>query len=244
MSNVLTRMHEIWYADDFPSLASRYTKIYFIRNAATEASEYEIVQGAGYSSPISSKGQEQLKLLAKRFQNVPLSAIYYSGNASSTPTAMAVNKHHHVPMRPDPALEEINFGAAKGQTYSWFRAFFPENFSRMLHEPHRFEAPLGDSTVQIYLRMRDAIRKIEYANRGQTIAVVSHQWALRCMMCWLYYDNLKMLRYITWADNTAISLGLYDTDRDLWRIRFRNDDSHLPDAFKSYTVQRWNIFDC
>lgn len=219
-----------------------FTQIYLIRNAETDANVRDIFQGAGTDTDLSKKGNAQLDCLAERFREIPLDAVFYSPCIRGEKTAQAVNRYHNAPMRAEPELHEFNGGILEGKSWAYFQQNFP-TYLTWRDAMQDFSVTLGEDMKEVYARMKNIIGYIEYAGRGGTVAVVSHSCALRNLLCALFYSDIRYLRYITWADCTAVSLVWYDPDRKVWRVRFRNDDSHLPEALKSMTNERWNRFD-
>ena len=105
-------------------------------------------------------------------------------------------------------------------------------------EINHFTAPNGESTKQVYDRMKAAMRRIASENKGRTIAVVSHGMAIKAYLN--YADGREWANYADpgWADNTAVSLIEYD-DELVPRILFKNDSKHLTEGLSTLAVSKW-----
>ena len=71
------------------------TTVYIIRHAEAEGNVYRRCHGQ-YNALLTTRAYKQLPYLAKRFENVPLAAVYSSDLFRARVTAQAVAEPHHL----------------------------------------------------------------------------------------------------------------------------------------------------
>ena len=85
------------------------TTVYIIRHAEAEGNVYRRCHGQ-YNALLTTRAYKQLPYLAKRFENVPLAAVYSSDLFRARVTAQAVAEPHHLSVETRPVLREIDMG--------------------------------------------------------------------------------------------------------------------------------------
>ena len=212
-------------------------RIYLVRHAEAMGNVQEFFQGRT-DTQISEKGSRQLECLAERFRTIPIEAVYSSPLKRTLDTAAAVNMHHGLPIIRNSEIIEINGGKWEGVKWSELPALFPQEYRLWNEAINCFYAPEGESTEQVYDRMRAAMDKIAADNQGKTIAVVSHGMAIKAYLnyadgrCWKNYSDPG------WSDNTAVSLIEYD-DEMKPHIVYKNDCSHLSEELSTLSFSKW-----
>ena len=94
------------------------TKIYLIRHGEAEGNLYRIWQGST-DGKITPRGALQLEALAKRFQDVPLDALYSSDRVRAMDTALALKRgHEELELQTSPDLREIDVGPWEGVAFA------------------------------------------------------------------------------------------------------------------------------
>ena len=79
--------------------------IYFVRHGSTEGNEGNVYQHP--ETPLSEKGVEQAKILATRFETIPLELLVTSDMKRALMTAEEISKHNKVPLEKNPLFREI-----------------------------------------------------------------------------------------------------------------------------------------
>ena len=212
-------------------------RIYLVRHAEAEGNVKEFFQGRT-DTEVSEKGRLQLERLAERFKCIPIEAVYSSPLKRAYFTAEAVNRFHGLPIITDKEIIEINGGDWEGVKWAELPEKFPEELRLWKEEINHFTAPHGESTKQVYDRMKAAMKQIASENKGRTIAVVSHGMAIKAYLnC---ADGREWENYADpgWSDNTAISLIEY-SDELVPRIIFKNDSTHLEGGLPTLAVSKW-----
>ncbi len=212
-------------------------KIYLVRHAEAMGNVKEFFQGRT-DAVISPKGEKQLDRLAERFRDIPIEAVYSSPLVRAYSTAQAVNRYHGFDIIRDDELMEINGGDWEGVYWAELPKRFPEELRIWNECIEKFQAPNGESTLDVYNRLSAAIDVIAAANRGRTIAVVSHGMAIKAYLT--YAEGRAWENYVDsgWSDNTAVSLVEYD-DNLKPSVIFKNDASHLTDGLSTLAVSDW-----
>lgn len=212
------------------------TKIYLIRHAEAEGNWRRTFQGHS-NGEISEKGRRQLELLAERFRDIPLDAVYSSPLRRAVATAQAVN-HAGLPIITDDRLMEINGGGFEGLRFDELSEHFPSEHENWRLAPHLFTAPNGESMASVYARMREVMGEIARNNAGKTVAVASHGCAIRNYQCFALGLGLPRIGEVTWCDNTAVTLLEYGEDFTP-RVVALGDSSHLPESESTLATQSW-----
>ena len=212
-------------------------KIYLIRHAEAMGNVLEFFQGR-YDAEVSDKGRKQLDCLAERFRSIHIEAVYTSPLKRTLDTAEAVNRHHGLSIIKNAEIIEINGGKWEGIRWSELPMLFPEEYRLWNESINSFHAPDGESTEQVYDRMKAAMDKIAADNQGKTIAVISHGMAIKAYLN--YADGRRWNNYADpgWSDNTAVSLIEYD-DEMKPHIIYKNDCSHLSDELSTLSFSKW-----
>ena len=89
------------------------TRIYLVRHAEAAGNKQRFFQGH-MDGKVSDKGHVQISLLAKRFENIKLDAVYSSPLSRAVETANGVNSGSGLEIITDERLMEINGGVFEG----------------------------------------------------------------------------------------------------------------------------------
>jgi broad specificity phosphatase PhoE len=175
---------------------------------------------------ITDEGKAQLRLLTERFRDIPVDVICSSDLQRAMMTAAAVNTHHRKAIVPTPLLREINGGDWEGKDIRTFPDEFPTASDLWENVPECFRAPNGESMTEVYRRVTTILEQIVTDCDNKTVVVVSHGCAIRNLLCFIKYGDIKRLRDVEWSKNTGVSYAEFDGS---WKLIFENDISHLPE---------------
>jgi probable phosphoglycerate mutase len=92
------------------------TRIYLIRHAEAEGNLYRRIHGH-YDSLITENGYRQIEALRRRFETIPLDAVYSSDLFRTVATAEAICRLHDLKPVTRPDLREVNMGAWEDRTW-------------------------------------------------------------------------------------------------------------------------------
>ena len=213
------------------------TKIYLVRHAEAMGNVEEFFQGQT-DCELSEKGKKQLELLAERFRDIPIEAIYSSPLKRTIDTAEAVNKYHNFPIIRDDGLIEINGGVWEGKPWADLPKLYPVEHDLWQNKMQDFYVADGERMTEVFERMKNAVDKIAAENDGRTIAVVSHGCALRNFLCYAMGKPISALKDVGWSDNTAVSLVEYENG--VPKIIFKNSNDHLTGELSTLSKSKWS----
>lgn len=92
------------------------TTVYLIRHAEAEGNLYRIAHGQ-YDGLITDRGYQQLRVLKKRFDDVPIDAVYSSDLFRARTTARAIYEPKGLELHLEPAFREIHMGCWEGRPW-------------------------------------------------------------------------------------------------------------------------------
>lgn len=213
------------------------TKIYLVRHAEAMGNVEEFFQGQT-DCELSEKGKKQLELLAERFRDIPIEAIYSSPLKRTIDTAEAVNKYHNLPIIRDDGLIEINGGVWEGKPWADLPKLYPVEHDLWQNKMQDFYVADGERMTEVFERVKNAVDKITAENDGRTIAVVSHGCALRNFLCYAMGKPISALKDVGWSDNTAVSLVEYENG--VPKIIFKNSNDHLTGELSTLSKSKWS----
>lgn len=203
--------------------------IYLIRHGTTESNAKGIFQGQ-LDIPLNERGRAQADCLARRFENVPLDAVYSSPLSRAYETAEYVGRSHGLTPVAVPELSEINGGLMQGKDGDTNRRLYPEQIYYMSYEPAKFCAPGGETSRQLYDRMIRAVGSIAAENQGKNVAVVTHGFAIQMFMSYVEGDAFEDTAYRI-VGNASVTTVTYDDALNVRLERF-NDESHIPENLR------------
>jgi probable phosphoglycerate mutase len=129
---------------------------------------------------ISKDGMKQSEALVDRLKSLPVSAIYSSPLQRTLETAEPLSRALNLKVEPRLRLIEVDFGDWTGQTMDQLRSDPGWNRFNTLRSLTR--APNGDRMLDVQSRMVDELEELRSIHPGETIAVFSHQDAIKAAL--------------------------------------------------------------
>jgi broad specificity phosphatase PhoE len=129
--------------------------------------------------PLSDRGREQAAAVARTLREVARSAelVLSSDYARAMETARIIANELALPVLPEPALRERNFGIARGRLYSEFA----DETLALWRDPHyRIEG--GESWADVHERVAAFFAKLRQGPPAREIIAVSHGGAISVML--------------------------------------------------------------
>ena len=214
------------------------TTIYLIRHAEAEGNLYRVAQGQ-HDSNLTDRGWQQVKALERRFQRIPIDAVYASDLYRTRATASAVCRPKGLLLHRRRDLREICVGDWEGRTWGDIARRTPEAMADFGARMDRWSIPGAETPAQVLARVRAAVEDIARENPGKTVAVFSHGYAIRLLLANLQGISLRDTgAQCPTGDNTAVSL--LEWDGEALRVLWQNDNRHLdalPKARRSYALE-------
>lgn len=137
-------------------------------------------------SGLNAKGESQAVAVAALLAGEEVAAIFTSDLARAVETGRHIGAVHGVPLKTEPLLREMNFGAWEGLTFRELQAQYPEVLEDWLQDPFTLRVPGGETASELGERVILAWNKIiRDANSAQTVVIVAHAGPLRMLLCHL-----------------------------------------------------------
>lgn len=202
------------------------TTIYMVRHCESEGNACRRNQ-ARFDGVVTRKGLLQSQVLAERFRDIPVTAIYSSDawrcRVSAQPLAQAKGLRVQYRM----LLREYTIGVWEGLSIGYTASAEPERYARWLATPYDHDIPGADPFWLIAERGCEAVAQIARENPGGTVVAFTHSCTLNCMLTRLLGRPISDYAAIKSGDNTAVTLLEVEEDGTV-EVRYINDDSHLP----------------
>ncbi|MDD5169414.1 MAG: histidine phosphatase family protein [Syntrophales bacterium] len=196
-------------------------ELILVRHGETTWNKERRVQGRS-DIELSEVGLEQARKLALALKDYPLEAIYASPLTRARQTAEAINAHHHLHIRIDAGLMEMDQGDFEGLSFKELMACEKEFLQQWISDPSSVTMPNGESFIQVQQR---AWRVIEdMAGKPENVLVVSHNFTIAAIVCKLRNISLSEFRSgcVDTASKTIIHINEGEPSFTLF-----NDRSHL-----------------
>lgn len=202
------------------------TTIYMVRHCESEGNACRRSH-ALFDGIVTRKGLRQAQVLAERFKDIPLTAIYSSDAYRSRMTAEPLAKAKGLPVQYRMMLREYTIGAWEGMAIGYTACRYPELYAHWLEAPYDHKIPGADPFALIAERGYVAIQRIAAENPGGTVVAITHSCTLTCALTKVLGQPISYYGSIKSGDNTAVTKLEVDEDGHVEAI-YINDDSHLP----------------
>jgi len=203
------------------------TTIYMVRHCESEGNACRRSQ-ARFDGIVTRKGIRQSEVLAERFANVPVTAIYSSDAYRCRVTAEPLSRQKMLPVQYRMLLREYTIGAWEGYSIGYTACRFPELYETWLTAPYAHNIPGADPFPLVAERGCIAIQQIAKENPGGVVVAFTHSCTLNCTLTKLLGEPISYYTKIKSGDNTAVTKLEVDEDGHV-EIKYINDDSHLPE---------------
>lgn len=200
------------------------TTVYLIRHAEAEGNIYRRYHG-WYNSLITENGYRQIEALRRRFENVPVDAVYSSDLFRTMTTAGAVYKSRGLELHTDRDLREIGGGVWEDKTWGELSRLGLPSLEAFNRADPAWQAEGSETYGSLQMRVVGAIRRIAAAHDGQTVAIFSHGTAIRTALAKFYGYPLDEIVRVPHGDNTSVAKLTFEQGRV--EIHYINDNSHL-----------------
>lgn len=200
------------------------TEIYLIRHTQAEGNLYHVMQGH-WDGGVTDTGLRQIELLAERFKNIRIDALYSSDLYRTRMTATAISRWHDLTIQPEPLLREINVGPWETKFFADVAHDQPEEMRDFVFDAEHWHIDGAETYQQVGDRAYPALERIAAENEGKTIAVVSHGVTIRCLLSRITGYGLNETDKIPICGNTAVNKLRYENGR--FTVEYINDCSHL-----------------
>ena len=199
-------------------------KLYLVRHGETAGNAQQWYQGST-DVPLNENGLAQAKCLSKFFKDIPFDAAYSSTLSRARKTAEIVVEPHHLPVQAFAELKEINFGDWEGHTYNEITEQWPGEIEAFYASEGTLKAHNGESFLEVEERITRKVKELlSHHKDGETILIVSHGAAIRCLLFGLL--GLDMGRIWAFQQyNTAFNIIEYHGEKNVMTLM--NCTQHL-----------------
>lgn len=196
-------------------------EIVIVRHGETPYNLTGTIQGQT-DIPLNETGRRQAELAAKRLAGENFSFAYSSDLSRAMDTAKAIVPH--LPVVADPRLREWDLGDWQGVTLAEIEKLYPGGFRGFLNAGEEAKAPNGESSREVFLRVKSFLDELPEKHGDGKALIVSHGGAIRRMFHILMGEHNSFAE-LPQSDNTSVSRFLYRKDH--WRLISWNDTGHL-----------------
>ena len=209
------------------------TTVYLVRHGTTDWNKALRYQGRA-DNPLDEEGERQGACLEDYFREIPIDLGVTSPLQRAKKTLMYCLKaqDHEVPVLVEPDVIEIDFGEMDGLTGEEVRERYPEFYRMYVLDEDRghSQAPGGESLVQVYNRMRDAVLRIAKTHKGETIVIASHGTAIQTFLNYAYgIPAAEMKRFLLY--NVSVSCIEISEDGRA-EVKYIGDKHHVPEELQ------------
>ncbi len=212
------------------------TEIYLIRHAESEGNLYRRIHG-WTDGNVTEMGLKQIRALERRFENVPIDAVYSSDMKRTVATASAIHIPKGLPLRQMKELREVRMGVWEDRCWGEVEHFEPEQARYLSFSPEKWHVEGCEGYYDSLRRIRGAILAIAEENEGKTVAVVSHGSIIRILLAATLGYPPSEINRVLYCDNTAVAL--LRVDSGAIGIEYYNDNSHLHNEISAFHRDTW-----
>lgn len=155
------------------------TRLLLVRHGETSWNAQHRIQGRT-DIDLNTAGERQARAVAQRLRSEPVAAIHSSDLLRAWRTAEAIGSALGLPVTPDAALRERDWGRFEGTRLADIAIENPADHARVVGRDPSFDAHGGESLEELALRTAQALRAIAARHVGKTVVVVSHGGLLDC----------------------------------------------------------------
>ena len=212
------------------------TRIFLIRHAEAEGNIYRRAHGH-HEGRIIGRGFTQIEELKKRFEREKIGAVYSSDLLRTRTTATAIYEAHNLPLNTTERLREVNVGRWEDTAWGDIEYNEPEQCGWFNSDPAKWSVEGSEGYFHVRRRMVDCISEIARCHDGDTVAVFSHGFAIRSLLCELMDVASHEVSKLPYCDNTAVALLIFENGR--LSVEYHGDNSHLHSGNSTFANQTW-----
>jgi broad specificity phosphatase PhoE len=177
--------------------------IYLVRHGETSFNRDGLGLGRA-DPPLTDLGRRQAAAVALRLAREPVTRVLSSPLARATETARAIAGEHHFALEIRAELTELDAGEADGVPLSELRSRHGNFLDRWMGStPADVPMPGGESVRDVANRLAGFVEELRQSGE-ESIAVVSHNFVLKTLVCELLGIDLHRFRGIS-VDLASVS---------------------------------------
>lgn len=196
-------------------------RVILIRPGETEWNKLGRWQGL-VQVPLNEHGRAQAQRLATFVRNIGIKAIYSSDLRRAIDTAHIISEHLGFKPHFEQRLRERNMGQWQGLTLNEIINWYPEEYAKLLDDPHNYQIPGGESRRQVAKRVQACFDDV-IGRGGDVVGIISHTTAIKTLLAHVVPQQNP---YDMAFSNMSVTTIKHEAG-DGWRITQLDDVSHL-----------------
>lgn len=204
--------------------------IYITRHGETEWNAEGRIQGHT-DVALSSRGQEQARMLARRLAGIQIDAVYSSDLKRAAETARVAVGERDVPLSFTPDLREYNKGVFEGLTADEYREAYPHLYEASMANDLDFAPPNGETIRETSVRLDRIFQQVRQQHMDQNVLVVGHGGSLRAGLVSLLELPLEANWKFVMHNCSLTVVRTYPNNSVL---HLYNDTSHITGTTRAY----------
>ena len=173
---------------------------------------------------LNQRGLTQARQVARALASMKPAALYSSPLPRTLMTAQEISNELSIPVVALEGIKEINLGDLEGITGQEMRKDHAEVWNAWRKEPSQVVFPGGESIEQLQERAWRAIEDIERSHREEKVVAVSHNFAIRAILC--RFLGLPLSRFHMLRVDLG-SISILQTRSGARHVVTINDKCHL-----------------
>jgi broad specificity phosphatase PhoE len=184
-----------------------------------------------HNAPLTERGLAQAEQVAAAIQLFGIETVYTSPLGRALETARAIARVAKRPLRVEPDLREMSYGAWEGLLHAEVVARDPELLRQWASDPDT-APPGGESLRAMCARAVACADRIARAQNGLCIVLVSHVGPVKALICHVLGLGVDSARRM-WLDPATISVVDWPLAPDsTGALRLFNSFAHLDDGVR------------
>ncbi|MBP3315646.1 MAG: histidine phosphatase family protein [Clostridia bacterium] len=187
------------------------TEIIMIRHGQSIANAQS--RFAGHSDfDLTELGHKQAELAAEYLYNSgqQVDKIYSSDLLRAHNTAVPFAKKYGLPINDTKDLREIFAGSWEAMTVDEIYEQYRDAFITWRTDFSRARCTDGESTVELYHRIVDTVKRIAQDNEGKTVLIATHATPIRAIDCFSHGWEAERIGDVSFVRNASISIFEYE----------------------------------
>ena len=199
------------------------TRVYLVRHGTTEWNTEEIFRGRA-NCKLNGEGQAEAQALAEYFRDTEFKAIYSSPLSRAEETALAIAKVQGLPVIPDAAFIDMDFGGWTGLSLKEVKRKYADLYQVWRERPQDAIFPGGENLTQVKARAWEGLLRVARESEDKTVLIVAHRVVTKILICAaLGMDNEHFWQVK--QDTTAVNCLEYRLG--FFVVSLMNDTCHL-----------------
>ncbi len=200
------------------------TRFILVRHGQTAWNREERFRGQ-IDVPLNETGLAQASATARRIgAEWSPTAVYCSPLLRARQTAQVIAEPFGLPIRPHPALNDINFGLLQGLTVPEARERWPDAVDAWFRTPQLAQLPGGERLTEVNTRAMAAVAELAAGHPGDTVVLVGHLVLNRVIL--LGITGLGLDRFWRLGQDTC-AINVFDANAGDFTLLSLNDTCHL-----------------